>query len=338
MLQVFGLIVRRMITVTPIVIGVAVITFFLVNAIPGDPGRALAGPYASEATVAQIRANWRLDEPLLAQLLAYLGNLATGNLGVSIQSRAPVADEIFGRLPATLELSFTALLIMIVVGLGLGITAAVQNGRFLDHVARVVAVLGAALPVFWLALMAQLVFYSMLGWLPAVGRNTSEALTPDRITGFNVLDSILTGNWPALGDSVSHLILPALVLAVGGLAGIVRIARASMLEVLHTDYVRAATARGLGWRSVTLRHAFRNALLPSITVIGLLFGATLGGALVVEWVFAWPGIGTFAANSITNLDYPSIIGVTLLFAIAYLIVNLVVDVLYLVINPKLRSA
>ncbi len=338
MLQVTGLIVRRMITVIPIVIGVAVITFFLVGAIPGDPARALAGPYASEATIAQIRQEWRLDEPVLTQLLAYLGNLVTGNLGVSIQSRAPVADELFGRLPATLELSFAALFIMIVVGLGLGIMAAVRNGRFLDHVARIVAVLGAALPVFWLALMAQLVFYSMLGWLPAVGRSTSEALAPAHVTGFAVLDSILTGNWPALGDSLSHLILPALVLAVGGLAGIVRIARASMLEVLHTDYVRAATARGLGRSAVTLRHAFRNALLPSITVIGLLFGATLGGALVVEWVFAWPGIGTFAANSITNLDYPSIIGVTLLFAITYLIVNLIVDVLYLVVNPKLRNA
>lgn len=338
MLQVIGLVVRRVISVIPIVIGVAVITFLIVNAIPGDPARALAGPYASAETIAGIRASWHLDDPLLVRLGAYLGNLLTGNLGVSIQSRAPVTEELASRLPATLELSICALLIMVVVGLTLGILAAVKNGMFADHVARVVAVLGAALPVFWLALMAQLVFYQMLGWLPAVGRHTSEALAPTRITGFDVLDSLLTGNMPALGDTLTHLILPALTLAIGGLAGIVRIARSSMLEVLHTDYVRAATARGLGWRSVIMRHAFRNAMLPSITIIGLLFGATLGGALVVEWVFAWPGIGTYAANSITNLDYPAVIGVTLLFAITYLVVNLIVDVLYLVVNPKLRNA
>lgn len=336
-MRTLGLIARRALSAIPIAIGVTVITFFIVRSVPGDPARAIAGPYASAETVASIREQWDFDRPVWQQLMSHLGRMLQGDLGISAQTRNPVVDEVGSRLPATIELTLVAALIMVVLGVGLGTLAAAFNRRSIDHLARVVAILGGALPVFWLALMAQLFFYRILGWLPAVGRNTDDASAPNIVTGFNLLDSILTLNGGAFLDSLAHIVLPATTLALGGLAGITRITRSSMLEVLNTDYVRAAMARGLRWPVVVGRHALRNAMLPTVTVTGLLIGSMLGGALVVEWVFGWPGIGTYAANSITNLDYTAIMGVTLVFALAYLVVNLLVDVLYVAINPKLRQ-
>lgn len=337
-MKVAGLVLRRLIVVIPVLIGVTLITFAITRSVPGDPARAIAGPYADATTIANVRAEWKLDDPLPAQYLSYLGRLVQGDLGTSIQSRAPVLDELSLRLPATLELAFAALVLMVVIGIGLGTVAAAWRNRAPDHAARFVVVLGAALPTFWLALVLQLLFFKVLGWLPATGRLGEGVAPPTEITGFYTVDSVLTLNPSALWDSLVHLILPAFTLALLGIAGVCRITRASMLEILDRDYVRAARARGIPWRTVVVRHALRNALMPTVTVVGLLFGSMIGGALVVEWIFGWPGLGTYAATSITNLDYTAIMGVTLVFAIVYVLANLVVDVLYLLLNPVLREA
>jgi peptide/nickel transport system permease protein len=337
-MKVLGLVLRRLIVVIPVLIGVTVITFAITRSVPGDPARAIAGPYADQQTIANVRAEWKLDDPLTTQYQAYLGRLVRGDLGTSIQTRHEVSSDIGTRLPATLELAFAALLLMAIIGIGLGVLAAAWRNRSPDHLARLVVVLGGAVPTFWLALVLQLVFFKALGWLPATGRLTDGTAPPDDITGSYIVDSILTGNTAAFADAAKHLLLPAVTLALLGIAGICRITRTSMLDVLDRDYVRAARARGIPWSTVVLKHALRNALIPTVTVMGLLFGATIGGALVVEWVFGWPGLGTYAATSITNLDYTAIMGVTVVFALVYLLANLVVDVLYLVLNPMLREA
>lgn len=336
-MKILGLVARRLIVVIPVLIGVTVITFAITRSVPGDPARAIAGPYADQQTIANVRAEWKLDDPLVTQYLAYLGRLLQGDLGTSIQTRHPVTDDIGTRLPATLELATASLLLMLLIGIAMGVLAAARRNRPTDHVARFVVVLGGALPTFWLALVLQLVFFKLLGWLPATGRLDGSP-PPSDITGFFTVDSLLSGNLGAFWESLKHLLLPAFTLALLGIAGVGRITRATMLDVLEKDYIRAARARGIPWRTVVVKHALRNAMIPTETVVGLLFGSMIGGALVVEWVFGWPGLGTYAATSITNLDYTAIMGVTVVFAIVYLIANLVVDVLYLVLNPVLREA
>jgi peptide/nickel transport system permease protein len=335
--KVLGLIARRVVVAVPVLIGVTVITFAITHSVPGDPARAIAGPYADAQTVANVRAEWKLDDPVTSQYAAYLGRLVQGDLGQSIQSRHPVGDDIATRLPATLELTVVALVLMVVIGLGLGVAAAAFRDRAPDHAARFIVVLGGALPTFWLALVLQLVFFKGLGWLPATGRLDDGAAPPPALTGFYTVDSLITLHLSTFWDAVRHLILPAVSLALLGLAGITRLTRATMLEVLGRDYIRAARARGIPRRTVLLRHALRNALIPSVTMIGLLFGSMIGGAVVIEWVFAWPGIGSYAAASITNLDYTAIMGVTVVIALIYLITNLIVDVVYLALNPVMRD-
>lgn len=337
-MKVLGLVLRRIVVTLPVLVGVTAITFAITHSVPGDPARAIAGPYADAETIADVRAEWKLDDSLPAQYGAYLGRLVRGDLGQSIQTRQPVREDISTRLPATLELSLIALALMIVVGIGLGVAAATWRDRAPDHAARLIVVLGGALPTFWLALVLQLIFFKGLGWLPATGRLDEGIQPPTSITGFYTVDSVLTLNGATLLDAVQHLILPAITLALLGIAGITRLTRATMLEVLGKDYIRAARARGIPWRTVVLQHALRNALIPTVTMIGLLFGSMIGGALVIEWVFGWPGIGTYAATSITNLDYTAIMGVTVVIALIYLVANLVVDVLYMLLNPAIREA
>jgi len=327
---------KRVLQVIPVLLGVTVLTFAIAHSVPGDPARAIAGIYATEETVEVIRAKWGLDKPLPEQYLVYLGHLLRGDLGASIQSRRPVADDIMDRLPATLELSLFALLLMVVVGIPMGMIAARWRNRLPDHVARLFVILGGAIPSFWLALVAQLVFFSWLGWLPFGGRTGAGIVTPETVSGLYVLDSILTLNGTALVHSLRQLLLPGMVLALAGTTSITRMTRASMLEVLRQDYIKAARAKGVSGRTIVLKHAFKNAMIPTITVLGLLFGSMLGGAFVVEWIFAWPGIGTLAANSITNLDYTVIMGISIVIAIVYSIANLLVDVSYMVLNPKVR--
>jgi peptide/nickel transport system permease protein len=332
------LILRRLLVTIPVLLGVTVITFGVSHAIPGDPARAFAGPYATQATVAAIRREWGLNEPLTEQYWKYLTQLAHGNLGTSIETHNSVLHDILVRLPATLELALFALLLMCLMGIPLGVAAAIWHDRSPDFIARTVAVLGAAVPAFWLALMFQLLFFSKLGWLPVSGRLGEFTQPPHHITGFYLIDSVLTGNWSVFVDALDHIILPAFTLALLGIATITRMTRSSMLEVLEKDYIRAARARGIKESSLVFRHALRNAMIPTVTILGLVFGAMIGGAIIIEWIFAWPGIGTYAANSITDLDYTAVMGVTLTIAVIYVIANLLVDISYMILDPKIREA
>jgi peptide/nickel transport system permease protein len=332
------LIARRILVTIPVLIGVTMITFAVSHAITGDPARAFAGPYADQATVAAIRREWGLDRPLVDQYWTYLTQLAHGNLGTSVETHNSVLHDILLRLPATLELAFFALLLMCLIGISLGIAASVWRDRSPDFLARTVAVAGAAVPSFWLGLMLQLLFFSRLKWLPVSGRLGEFTKPPHHITGFYLIDSAVTANWAVFGDALKHLLLPGFTLALLGIAGITRMTRSSMLEVLEKDYIRAARARGIREHNVVLKHALRNAMVPTVTVLGLLFGAMIGGAIIIEWVFSWPGIGTYAADAITNLDYTAVMGVTLTIAVIYLIANLLVDISYMILNPTLREA
>lgn len=335
-MRVWTLILKRILQAVPVLLGVTVLTFAIAHSVPGDPARAQAGIYATEETIEAIRAKWGLDKPLVYQYGVYLNRLLHGDLGISIQSRRPVIDDISDRFPATIELALFALLLMVVIGIPLGIVAARWRNRLPDHVSRLFVIFGGAVPSFWLALVAQLVFFSWLEWLPFGGRSSAGIAVPDHVTGLYILDSIITWNGTALLDSLEHLLLPGMVLALAGTTSITRMTRASMLEVLSQDYIKAARAKGVSDLKVVLKHAFKNALIPTVTVLGLLFGSMLGGAFVVEWIFAWPGLGTLAANSITNLDYTVIMGISIVIAIVYTIANLLVDISYIVINPKVR--
>lgn len=337
-MNVYLLILRRIALTVPVLVGVTVLTFAVSHAVAGDPARALAGIYANEATVETIREKWGLDESLPEQYGTYVSRLVTGDLGTSIQTRNPVLDDIGDRLPATLELAFFALFLMCGLGIALGVAAAAWRDRGADHTARFIVVLGGAIPSFFLALLLQLLFFRELGWLPATGRLDDFAQPPRDLTGFYLVDSALTLDGAAFADSLEHLLLPGLTLALFGIAGVTRMTRQSMIEVLQQDYIRAARARGIPMRTVVLRHALRNSLIPTITVIGLLFGSMIGGAVVIEWVFAWPGIGSYATTSITNLDYTAIMGVAVVIALVYVAVNVIVDIAYMLLNPQIREA
>lgn len=332
------LIVRRIIVTVPVLVGVTAITFGVSHSVPGDPARALAGIYADQSTIDAIRQKWGLDQPILAQYWTYLNHMVHGDLGTSIQTRHSVLGDISSRLPATLELTLGALLLMCLIGIGLGVAAAAWRDHLPDYLARVTAVGGAAVPSFWLALVLQLVFFRQLGWLPAGGRLGDFTTPPHHLTGFYLFDSAVTGNWSVFVDALRHLVLPAFTLALLGIAGITRMTRTSMLDVLQRDYIRAARARGIPAHRVLMRHALKNALIPTVTVVGLLFGSMIGGALVIELIFSWPGIGSYAASSITNLDYTAIMGVAVVIAVIYLIANLLVDISYMLLNPQIREA
>jgi peptide/nickel transport system permease protein len=321
----------------PVLIGVTVVTFGVAHAVPGDPARAIAGMYADQQTVATIRHQWGLDRPLPVQYWSYLTHLVHGNLGQSITTRDNVLDDVLHRLPATLELSLFALVIMCLFGVLLGIAAAVWRNRSPDHLARVIVVLGAAVPSFFLGLLLQLLFFRYLNWLPATGRLTDLTAAPRHITGLYLVDSALTLNGHAFVDALEHLLLPGFTLALLGMAGITRMTRATMVSVMQQDYIRAARARGIGAGSLVFRHALKNSLIPTVTVVGLLFGSMIGGAVVIEWIFSWPGIGSYAANAVTALDYNAIMGAALAIAVVYVVANLLVDISYMLLNPQIRE-
>jgi len=315
----------------------SLLVFVVFNLVPGDPARAVAGLDASPEKVASIRAEYGFDRPLIEQYFRYVSRLVRGDWGASLLTRLPVIDDLARHFPATLELSLASLLIAAMVGLPLGILAAVFHDRVWDHLARALALIGVATPVFWLALFLQLVFYRYLDWLPAQGRLGLLDLPPPRVSGLYVLDSFLAGQWGTFVSSLKHLVLPAFALSQMSLAIIMRIVRASVLETLSEDYVRTARARGLPeWRVLT-KHVFRNASLPLLTVLGLQFGTLLGGAVLTEAIFSWPGLGSYAVRAVTGLDLPAIMGVAILMSAVYLVVNLIVDLGYLVIDPRLRA-
>ncbi len=324
----------------PLGIGMTLIAFVVSHSVPADPVAAHLGQRSMEdpAIVAAFRAQWGLDRPLPEQYLTYLRNLTQGNLGTSIRTHMPVAEDLGRYLPASAELALIATLVGIVVGIPLGVASAVRRNRWIDHVVRGVSLLGVSTPVFWLGLIGLYVFYFRLGWLPGPGRLDVGMPEPTHITGMYTLDSLLSGNMVALGISLRHLLLPGLVLASVYLALVTRMTRSSMLEVLSADYVRTARGKGLRERAVIYRHALRNALIPTITVLGLAFGDILAGTVLTETIFSWPGIGRYAYQSAVTLDFPAIMGVSLLIAAVFISVNLFTDLAYVFADPRQRRA
>jgi len=318
--------------------GVTVVAFVVSHVVPGDPAAVNLGQYAmSDPTiVAAFRHQWGLDQPAPVQFLVYLGNLLHGNMGISQQTHRPVAVDLAQYLPATAELALAAILFSILVGIPLGIISAVYHNRLIDHASRLVALMGVSVPVFWLGLVGLDVFYVHFSLLPGPGRLDEALAAPRTITGLYTLDSLLTGNWTDLRSAVTHLILPGLVLSGFSTGLFTRITRSAMLEVLGRHYIRTARANGLaGWR-VILRHAFPNALVPTLTSIGLAFANLLTGAVLAETIFSWPGIGRYAFQAAVNLDFPAIMGVTILVAFIYIMINLGVDLLYGLVDPRIR--
>jgi peptide/nickel transport system permease protein len=307
--------------------------------VPVDPLAVILTEKSMEdpRAVAAATEKWGLDKPLPEQYLIYLGNLLKGDLGTSFKTKNPVTLDLKTFLPATIELAIGSFIFAILLGLPLGIISAVRSGTLIDHFTRVFSLLGASMPPFWSGLLVLFVFYYLLGWAPGPGRIDSRLGTPEQITGLFTVDSLLTGNMEAFRSSLSHLILPSIILGWFTLALIARITRSSILEVLSQDYIRTARAKGAGERLVIIRHALRNGLIPLVTLMGLAFAGLMSGAIMTETIFAWPGIGRYAVEASANLDYPAISGVTLLIAVIYMFVNLFVDILYSVIDPRIRE-
>jgi len=332
-------IVRRLALALLVLLGVSAITFTISRMIPSDPARMWTGARATAQQVEQAKRELGLDRPLYEQYWSYLVSLTRGDLGTAIHTRRPVIDDLRERFPATAELTVAAILIAIILGIPLGVTSATKKDRAADHVTRLFSLSGVSMPVFWLGILLQLLLASWLGLLPTGGRVDSfvHIRSPiTTITGMYLLDSALTGNWVFFQSAITHMILPVVALSYTSLATITRMTRSTMLEVLRQDYVRTARSKGLSERIVVYKHALRNALIPTTTVVGLTFGFLLGGAFLVETIFDWPGIGLYAVESIVNVDFPAVTGVTLLGAIIYTTVNLFVDILYGVIDPRIK--
>ena len=331
-----GFLLKRVVGIAAVMIGVSVITFAISHVIPADPVAAALGDHATDAQIAQFRTEYHLDRPLPEQYLIYATGILHGDLGKSIRTRRSVADDLADSFPATLELSFAALLISIVLGVPAGVWSAVSRGRVPDYVVRLLSLAGGSLPVFWLGLIVIGLFYYQLGWFPGGGRLDTFVPPPPTRTGLYVVDSILAGDFEALRSSLVHLVLPALTLGYFSTAVVARMTRSSMLDVRSQDYMRTARAKGLAERLVIFRHGLRNALIPTVTIIGLTFGSLLSGAVLTETIFSWPGLGRYATASAVSLDFPAVLGVTLLAAIVYPVANLAVDIAYYWLDPRIQ--
>ncbi len=327
--------VRRLLLLIPILFGVSVLIFFWIRLLPGSPAEALLGERATPELVAAYRERYGLDEPIYKQYLKYVRATSELDFGVSVATHRKVTDEIKQRFPATIELAIAAMLFATLIGVPLGFFAAKRYGGVVDHASLFVSLIGISIPIFFLAIILKYVFSIRLGWLPSVGR-IDVTLEVEHPTNFYVLDAIITRDWSTLWDCIKHLILPAVALGSIPLAIVARITRASVLDVQNEDYVRTARAKGLAPRIVDRRHVFRNALLPISTIVGLQVGLLLSGAVLTETVFAWPGMGSWLRDAIFTRDYAVLQGGILFLAFVFVMVNLIVDISYAFINPRIR--
>jgi peptide/nickel transport system permease protein len=327
--------IRRLFTLAITLIGIMVMTFFISLVVPLDPLAAIAGPQAPQETVERLRKLYGFDKPLYIQFGRYVTRLSQGDLGTSFQTGRPVLEDILHFFPATIELATLALIIAILTGIPLGVLSAVYRNSPIDHFSRVLSLIGVSMPVFWSGLVLILIFYFKLGWFPEPGRLDIMLIEPERITGMLVMDSLIARDWEVLWDAIKHLVLPATVLGLFGLAGIARIVRSSMLDVLSQEYIKTARIKGLNEFMVLTRHALRNALVPAVTVIGLTYGGLLEGSVLTETIFSWPGLGRYLATAFLTLDLNAVVGGTMLVALMFSLVNLVVDLVYAFLNPRI---
>ncbi len=326
---------RRLLMLIPVLIGISIITFVMIRLIPGDPARIMAGERATEEQVQRVREMWGLDKPLHEQYIIYMKNLARGNLGRSLKRNEAVTQELRWALPTTIELAFAAMFVAILIGIPAGIIAAYKQNSWWDLLVMVGSMVGISMPVFWLGLLLIYVFALKLGWMPPSGRlSVGIKITP--ITGMYTVDALITGNWRGFVDALKHLIMPAVAVGTIPMAVIARMTRSSLLEVLRQDYIRTARAKGLAERAVIFRHALKNAFLPVVTIIGLQLGTLLVGAILTETIFALPGMGRLIVDRILSRDYPVVQGAVLVFAATFVFINLIVDISYAYLDPRIR--
>lgn len=328
-------IMKRILQLIPVLIGMTIITFAIVHLIPGNPAQTILGEKATQESIAELEETMGLDESLIVQYGTYITELVQGDLGTSLRTKSEISSEIYPRLAATFELTFFAMLFAIFVGVNAGIISAWWQNSWLDFLAMMIALIGISMPVFWLGLMEQFVFSEKLGWLPAFGREAS-ADPMQSITHFHVLDSIIHLDFKRLITTFKHLILPSIALGTIPMAIIARMTRSSMLEVIQSDYIRTVRAKGAGQFLIIYKHALKNATIPVLTVIGLQTGVLLGGAILTETIFSWPGIGRYIFEGINHRDYPVIQSGILIIAFFFVVINLIIDILYTFIDPRIK--
>ncbi|MEB2287372.1 MAG: ABC transporter permease [Anaerolineae bacterium] len=326
---------RRLIESIPVIIGVSVLVFMLLHLIPGDPATTILGERATPENVEALRERLGLNKPLYEQYFIWAGNMLQGDLGYTVRGNIPVANEISSRFPATIELALAALIVAVIVGVPIGILSAIKRNSILDTASMFGALFGVSIPIFVLGLLLIFLIGVELKWLPFVGR-LDNSVRFERVTGLHLVDALLAGNLSGFKNALEHLILPAITLATIPLAIIARITRSAMLEVLNQDYIRTARAKGMRERNVVMQHAFRNAMLPVVTIIGLQLGRLLSGAVLTETIYSWPGVGKWLFDSIIARDYPIVQSMTLVIALIFIAVNLFVDLLYALIDPRIR--
>lgn len=326
---------RRLVTLIITLVGIMVVTFFISLVVPLDPLASIAGPQAPQETVERLRKLYGFDQPIYVQFGRYVKRLSQGDMGTSFQTGRPVLEDILQYFPATIELATVSLILSIIIGIPLGIFSAVYRNSPVDHFSRVLSLIGVSMPVFWLGLVLLLVFYFKLGWFPEPGRLDIMLIEPERVTGLLLIDSLIAMDWEVFWDALKHMVLPATVLGLYGLAGIARIVRSSMLDVLSQEYIKTARIKGLNEFLVLTRHALRNALVPAVTVIGLTYGGLLEGSVLTETIFSWPGLGRYLASAFLTLDLNAVVGGTMLVALTFCLVNLLVDLVYAFLNPKI---
>ncbi|ORE92195.1 dipetide transport system permease [Stappia sp. 22II-S9-Z10] len=329
-------ILTRIAQAIPVVVGVVVISFLLTRALPGDPAVFFAGAAADAASIEQVRSELGLDQPLPVQFLYYVQDLASGDLGNSVSTGQPVATDLARRLPASLELTLAALLLSCSIAVPLGVLAATRPGSWVDHVCRVLVTTGVSMPTFFTGILLIYVFYYLLGWAPSpLGRLDFMYIEPDRVTGFFLIDAALVGDWETWLAALKQLALPAITLALFTMAPIARMTRAAMLAALSSDFIRTARAAGLTRRKILYGYALRNALLPVVTTLGMVFSFTLGANVLVEKVFAWPGIGSYVVEALVASDYAAVQGFVLAMALLFVALNLAIDIAYAAIDPRI---
>ena len=327
--------IRRLLMLIPVLIGMSILVFSIIHLIPGDPALVILGERATEEAVIELRANMGLDKPIYVQYFVYVKNLLTGDLGTSLRTKAPISEEILPFLAGTMELTLVSMAIAVFVGVNAGIISAWKQNSWFDYISMLIALIGISMPIFWLGLMEQWIFAQKLQWLPSIGRHNPRDPV-EAITNLYLLDTILAGRWDQLWTVTKHLILPGIALGTIPMAIIARMTRSSMLDVMRSDYIRTAKAKGLNQFIVVYKHALKNAFIPVLTVIGLQTGLLLGGAVLTETIFGWPGIGRYIYEAIGFRDYPVIQSGILIVATIFVFINLIVDLLYTLIDPRIN--
>jgi peptide/nickel transport system permease protein len=328
-------IIKRLLLLIPVLLGVSIIIFCLMRVFSPDPASIVLGQHATPEKMLEWREANRLNEPIVTQYFEYMGGIFKGDFGTSYYTKTPVAKEIFSRFPATIELAFCAIILASAIGILLGVISAVKKNSIIDNVSMVTALIGVSMPIFWLGILLIILFAGHLGWFPAQGR-IETLLRPENVTGFYLLDSLIEGDMKSFMSALKHLVLPSVTLAMYSMAIIARMTRSTMLETLSKDYIRTARAKGIAEGKVIKKHALSNALIPIVTVIGIQLGYLMGGAVLTESVFAWPGIGKFTVEAIMKSDFPIVQGVVLLIAFIFVMMNLIVDIIYAFLDPRIK--